>query len=438
MGGDLTTLAGLLKEFYRDIIVKQINDDTTTLDLFPEGDSAGMEVAGKYVAYDLQVSRNTGAGSVGEDKTLPVAGNQGVAQINVPYRLTYGRFRLTGPMIEASKKSKGAFKKSVTLEMDGLVDDVARVRNRQLVAGYGVGIMAKVNGSNPTGTTVNLKDAAGVVYNDSNGAPIGAARYLQVGDYVVFVRSNTPTTATDADIVSSTVTVRVTAIASDLSSITVHTNTGATLNDGDLVILSPGQSSTESSLNREPMGLLGIIDDTTYIPSLHGISRSTYPSFKATVRSVNGNWSSKELSRAENLAAEKGGKPKKLVLISHSSVKQEYIDVLQTTKRFVNDGTKMPSLGNELNEIKWNNHEWRVDRMAPYGMIFGVNPQYNVHYTNSPGDFVQEDGTIMLRVTDKDAYEGRWRIIDNNTNDKPVSCFRLEGITASVDATLVV
>jgi hypothetical protein len=156
------------------------------------------------------------------------------------------------------------------------------------------------------------------------------------------------------------------------------------------------------------------------------------------VRAVNGAFSSRELSRAQNLAIERGGKAKKHVLISHSSVKQEYIDQLQTIKRFVNDGTNSPSLGNNLDEVKWNNCEWRVDRMAPYGMIFGVDPSFNVHYENSPGDFVDTDGTILLRVTDKDAFEGRWRIIDNFTNDKPCTCFRLDGITANVDATLVV
>lgn len=437
MGGDTTVLAGLLKEHYQEKIKEQINQDTTALDLFKNGDSEGMEVGGKYVAYPVHLARNTGAGSIGEDKTLPVAGNQTLVQVNIAYKSTYGRFRLTGQIIEAAKKSKGAFKKSVGLEMDGLVNDVARVRNRQLF-GYSVGIMAKVRGSNASGTTVNIKDAGGVAYNDAGGTAIGAGRYLQVGDYVVFVCSATPLTATDADIVSSSTVVRITAISDDGNTLTVHTATGATLNDGDLVVLSPAQSATESSLNREPMGLLGLVDDATYLTTLHGISRSTYPAWKGTVRPINGDFSSNQLSRAENLSNEKAGKARKRVLLSHSSVKQQYIDILQGIKRFVNDGTKMPSLGNELDEVKWNNSEWRVDRMCPYGMIFGVSTEEMIHYVNSPGEFWDMDGSVFGRVTDKDAVEGRWRIIDNFTTDVPAKNFRLDGITATVDYTQVV
>lgn len=437
MGADTTTLSGLLKEFYRDVIVKQISDATTALDLFTKGDADGMEVGGKYVTYPMHFGRNTGAGSIGEDKTLPVAGNQQTADVQIPYKSTYGRMRLTGQIMEASKMPKGAFKKALSMEMDNLVMDVSRQRNRQLL-GFGVGIMARVNGSNASGTTVNLKDAGGVAYNTAGGTPIGAGRFLQVGDYIVFVRNATPTSAADSDIVGSTVIVKVSTIATDLNSITVSATTGATLNDNDMVVLSPGQLVTESSVNREVMGLQGIVDDSTYITTLHAISRSTYPQWKGTVLSATGAFNLKTLQRAENLAQERGGAAKKYVLISHQSVKQEYVTLLQTIKRFVNDGTKSPDLGSDLSEVKWNNHEWRVDRMCAYGTIFGVDPTYNLHYENSPGDFVDTDGTILLRVADKDAYEGRWRIIDNFTNDKPCTNFRLDGITATVDVTSVV
>lgn len=432
----ISNLSAILKEDYRDAIIEELNNDTPILNQFSKGDAEGLEVAGKYVVYPVHLGRNTGAGSAAEGDTLPVAGNQTFVDVNIYYKYTYGRFQVSRPLIKASAKSRGAFKKAMDIGMSGLVKDVSRVRNRELF-GNGTGVLAKVAGTQTTSATLTIKDAGGVPYNDSNGNPIGAGRYFQPNDYVIFVRKADPTAALDADIVGSAVAMKISSISSDLNTLTFSATTGITLNDGDLIVMCPGQVATQCSINKEPMGLLGIIDDGTYLTTLHNISRSTYSQWKGTVRTINGNLDLDQLQRAEDLAIERSGKSEKLTLFSHYSIMREYKKQLLTVKRYVNDYSMKPDAGFNR-DLAWGDHPWKEDRMCPYGMIFGVDAAKNVRYVNDEGGWVDDDGTTILRVANQDSYEARWAVYDNFINDEPAGCFRMDGITASVDVTGVV
>lgn len=437
MPASITTITPILKEYYRDVLIELLNNKVALLKEFKKNDEKTMSVDGRYVAYPVHVTRNTGAGAISENNTLPVAGNQGLASVNVNYRYNYARIRLSGPALEAATSNKGSFKRSMELEMKPAINDLSRQINRQLW-GYGVGIMARVNGTQTTGTSLNIKDAGGVAYNDGSGNPINPARYFQVGDYVVFIRNATPTSATDSDIVGSSTVCNITAISSDGRTLTLGVATGATLNDNDMIILSPAQSATQSSVNKEVMGMLGIDDDTTYLTTLHNISRSTYPQYRSTVLPLNGDLTTRILQRAEDASSEKGGEIK--TWYSHYSVRAEYLALLTSVKRFVNEGGMKADVGFDLaaegKNIEFNGHPWKIDRACPYGQIYGIDPSYNVRFVNKEGDWLDRDGTILLRVSDVDAYEGRFGVFDNFQNDRPDTLVRIDGVNSTVDNIL--
>ena len=439
MPASITTITSILKEYYRDVMVDLLNNKVKLRDEFQKNDDKTMSADGRYVAYPIHVTRNIGAGAISENNTLPVAGNQGLASVNVNYRYNYVRIRLSGPALEAATSNKGSFKRSMELEMKPAINDLARQINRQLW-GYGVGIMCRVNGQQATGTSLNVKDAGGVAYNDSNSLPINPARYLQIGDRVVFVRNATPTSATDSDIVASSTVCDVTAISADGRTLTLGVATGATLNDNDMVVLSPAQSATQSSVNKEVMGMLGIDDDTTYLTTLHGVSRSTYPQFRSTVLPLNGDLTTRILQRAWDAADEKGGTLS--TFYSHHSVRAEYLALLTNVKRFVNEGGMRPDAGFDLGagkkekDIEFNGVPWKVDRACPYGMIFGIEKSFNIRFVNKEGDWLDRDGTILMRVADVDAYEGRFGVFDNYHNDRPDGLVRIDGVNSTVDNIL--
>lgn len=427
MGQNLTNIENALKDFYGPTVVPLLNNKTKLLDQFTKNGDKGLSVDGRQVLYPIHDGRNVGVGAVGENKTLPVAGNQATAQVKIPYRYNYGRIELTKQAIEASKTNKGAFKKAMELEMKNLIVDMARSRNRQLW-GFGTGILCRVSGNQADSTSIVVKDAYGVP------GTLAPARLLQVGDVVAFVRNATPTSATDSDIVGSSNIVAVSSISADLSTITFDQTTGATLNDNDMIVMAPADTAGESSVNREVMGLLGIVDDGTYVGTLFNIPRTTHPKYKGTVLNANSSLNFNLLQRAEDLTDERGGAVK--TLFSHHSIRREYMQLLMVAKRFVGEDVARPDpgfAGSGLTEdVKWNGKPWKADRSCPFGMLFAIDPSENVRYVNTEGEWADDDGTVLMRVANKDSYEARYRVFDNFHNERPCTNFRLDKINLTL------
>jgi len=429
-GQTLTTVDKVLKDFYRDVLVNLINNDTRLLDIFAKGDAKSLSVNGRDVIYPIITNRNQGVGSVGEGKVLPKAGYQEVANVTITPAYTYGRIQLTKQAIALSETNKGAFVKALTLEMDGLKRDMARLRNRQLF-GYGVGILCKVNGVHGvSATTIAVKDPGGFS-GTSNGA-----RFLQKNQSIAVIRNATPTSASDSDIVGTAVTIS--SIASDKKSIVVATGgVGAVaLADGDLIVSAPAgdDSSAQTSVNREPMGITGMVDDGTYLSTIFGVSRTTYEQMKANVITLNDAISIDAMDRALDLSDERGG-GKIGRIVAHHSIIREYEKLAINLKRYVNnENTSKPDLGFGK-DLEFSGVPMIKERMAPYGTMFFLDSSSAVRYSILDGEWANDDGTILLRTPDNtDAYEARFRIFDNFMIDRPDSCSRIDGITgATVD-----
>src|SRR3990167_1290195 len=124
MALDLSAIDAALKDDYGPGIVNVLNNQTKLLDLFTKNGDKSLSVDGRNVIYPIQYGRNSGTGAVGENKTLPAAGNQVTVSKTITYKYNYGRIQLTKQTIEASKTSKGAFIKAMTLETKGLVADL--------------------------------------------------------------------------------------------------------------------------------------------------------------------------------------------------------------------------------------------------------------------------------------------------------------------------
>lgn len=429
MGVTLTTFDSALKEDYSQGIVYLLNNkNRLKKECFGGVGKGQVEAGGRRVVFPIHYGRNTGVGSVAEGNSLPTGGNQSFAEARVTFKYTYLRIQLTAQTIKQSRTDKMAFAKAMEVEMKQAVQDGNRLVNRQLF-GFGVGIMCKADGTQTTSATLNVKDPYGVAISDRTGA----ARLLQAGEWIAAVRNATPTSATDSDIIW---VKQISSISADGKTITLTAVSGATTNDGDMIVLAPagGDSvTTESSVNKEPMGLLGIADDGTYLTTLHNISRTTYPQYKSYVQSVNGDLTMDGLQQAYDSVDEKSGM-EITHLICHHSVRRSYLNQLQVLKRYVNQMAMSPDGGFKggaiSSDIEFNEKPVVAERMAPLGMIFGINKTEGKRYLNSEG-WADDDGRILLRVSNKDTYEGRFRIFDNYSNDRPDACFRLDSVNAT-------
>ena len=90
------------------------------------------DITGRRALHAAHTRRSSGVGNRGDNGTLPTAGRQQYANTYIPVRYSYGRIQLTGPTIEAMGTERGSFVRAIDSEMNGMQNDVARDRNRQI------------------------------------------------------------------------------------------------------------------------------------------------------------------------------------------------------------------------------------------------------------------------------------------------------------------
>lgn len=421
-----TNFDSVLKEFYLDKIPEMVNQKVNLKEHFKKRSGGEVSVDGRRVVYPVHLGRNTGVGAVGEGANLPTAGNQQYQSMIVPFRFNYGRIQITAQAMKQSMTSKGAFRKAVDEEITRAAKDVGREVNRQLW-GYGKGVLCMVNGAVSNGTTVAVDNPGGVV-GTANGN-----RFLRVGDIVAFIKS-----ADDSlEAVGTVATVNSNGLSFTLTA-------AATLTDNDYVVRCSTTGSTsvnDTAFDKEVMGLLGMIDDGTYVSTYFNIARSTYPTLKAYRHAVGGALSLSHIQKAYDAADQLGNGTIK-TMWAHHSIRREYLKLLQTFRRYNDSSAKSPDGGFKgagiESDIEYAEKPMKVDRDAPYGVIFGVDDSFMYRYALTEGEWADDDGKILLRISGQDAYEARFRIFDNYVCDAPNTCFVMSGITLTDSDTVEV
>lgn len=420
MSQNLSNFDAVLKEFYVQKIPELVNQKISLKEHFASKDGSSLSADGRRVIYPLHIGRNVGTGAAGENGTLPTAGNQQYVDIIIPFKYNYGRIELTAQAIKQSQTSKGAFEKAVDAEIKRAAKDVGREINRQLWLS-GKGVLGAVNGAVTNSTTVPVKNPGLVV------GTVNTTRYMMPGQIIAF---------TDG----STITAVRTIVSKTATQIIVDSN--VTLSDGLMIVKANSTSAStfnSTSYENEVMGMLGHIDDGDYVSTYFGISRSTYPAMKAFDLTLSGNLALSDLQKAYDAADQRGNGTIK-TMWGHHSVRRTYLDLLQTFRRY-NDAKAMSPDGGFKgasleSEITYAEKPFKVDRDAPYGMIFGVDDSQMFHYYVTQPEWAEDDGRILLRVQDKDAYEARFRIFDNYVCDAPNTCFVIRNVNGTPEEIL--
>lgn len=420
MPQNLSSFDAVLKEFYIQKIPELVNQKVKLKEHFKSKNGSSLSADGRRVIYPLHVGRNVGTGAIGENGTLPTAGNQQYVDIIIPFRYNYGRIEITAQALKQSQTSKGAFEKAVDAEIRRAALDVGREINRQLWLA-GKGILAVVDGAVSNSNIVNVKNPGGVL------GTVNTTRYILPGSIIAFHNG-------------TTITAIRTVVGKTATSITLDAN--VTLSDGLLISKISTTTSTslvDSGYDKEVMGLLGMIDDGTYVANYFGIDRTVYPALKAFAENNVGNLSLAVIQKAFDAADQRGNGTIK-TLWGHHSARREYLNLLQSFRRYTDARAMTPDGGYKGSaleaDITYSEVPFKVDRDAPYGMIFGVDDTYMFHYYVTQPEWAEDDGKILMRVANKDAYEARFRIFDNYVCDAPNTCFVLRGINVSPEPIL--
>lgn len=368
----MTALDAILKEVYSVRLTSQLNNEIVTTKRLERTSKGVVEtVGGKYVDFPIRVKRNSGIGSRKENEALPAAGSQGYAEVHVPLTNSYGRFRVTGQLMELADKDYQAFSSAIDEEMDGLKDDTKKDYERQTY-GDGTGLLAKVTA-----------DGANTVTVDS-------VQYLEEGMVIDIL-----TRATGAVVAANR---EITAIAGLVVTYS-GADVAATANEG---LYREGNFA--GAVSRELSGFGLIFSDTT---TLHGVAPGTVGKWKAVVNANGGvNRPLSEglmIQMVDDVRTRGGGRTS--AIFTSLGVRRAYFNLLTQQRRFTDvknyaGGMKGLSFmhGDDIPVVEC------VD--APPNKMFFCDESKMKIFRNKEWHFGNSEGNILKWVTGFDAWEG--------------------------------
>jgi hypothetical protein len=411
MGATLssTSISAILKEFYLGPIVSQLNNEILAIEVFQKG---SIDWQGKKAIIPVKVGRNTGVQFLDESVPLPTAGSQLYADLIITARFVYGRFSVSGPLIESAKSSAGAFVTAIDGEMSGLVDDVKNAANKAMfdggdVIGY---VWDKVNNINHqySGATTNADGSAFTL-----GVLAAQAALVRMDTYAV-VGVPRQVDAIDEKFITFNLAIDTSLLPAGVVCAVVIP-TGSTLKYG-----------VATGWNREPAGIMANLSNQTH----HGADRTTAtgsPQLQSVHKVVDpttdlfATLSLRSMQRVIDEVNVQSGKKPDLILCN-DLMQVEYSSILQgsTAQNLFVPTDKNSDLYAGFNRLFYNGIEIKSSRHCPKGLFFFLSSKVSWKLcVLGDGGFMDEDGSVIFRVPDRDEYEGTWRWYYNLVSTEP-------------------
>jgi len=411
----LTVLDGLLKDVYTDVVREQVSTYSPVQEMFEKVED--FEWDGRTAREVAIMSFNEGVGAAGEDANLPTAGNFDPQQFQIPMRFLYGSFQMTKQMMESAKTSKGAFKNATRTSFETLVRNLKRLRAR-VIWGDGNGILALINGAAASATQA-VDAPFGVA------SAVGGARFLRK-NMIVGIWDPTATTLRGVRTINS--------VAADGNSIVLDSTVSTTDNDIVIRMNTTGGTTVGESGRQEPMGLLGLVDDGTFVATLHGLSRTTFPQLKSRVQSATGQLSLDGIQLNFDIADQLGDANIDC-LAGHHSVRRAYLTLLEADRRYTVDALMSPDGGTKVTDrrkyVTFGGVKIIEDKFAPYDTLFGLDKTTFRRYVQIDGEWADESGAILRQVSGKDTWTAFFRLWENMHSSRPNANFRMDGISTT-------
>lgn len=391
MAQTLSNFDEALKIDYLPVVREQLDNATVLLNKVQRNE---RDVSGKRWQLTTHTTRTSGIGS-GTETGLPTAGNQSYANPYGTVKYTRGRIQVSGPTIAASRDDKGAMVRALEAEMKGVTADLKKEVNYQFF-NDGTAVRALINGDPGTEVTLTL---------DNPGT-----RWLVEGMLIDIVDPSTGTATTSGtsltlSTISSSTAAKLSAAANaDVADNDAITRAGAT--DG-------------AGTSYEMMGLKGIIDDGTYVNTLHNISRSSYPYWNCSTSTTDSNGGTLRdmtlpLIQSQITAVEANGGKTNLIISDHA-MRDAYAALVVADKRFVNT----MKLDGGFMALEYNGIPWVADAQCSPNTVYFVDTDHLEIMQMSGWDWMDKDGAILSRVSGSDAYEAVLYWYADLTTDRP-------------------
>lgn len=354
MAGEFEQITNALKIAYADKAVEpMVNEEAVFRKRLAKGVPSGARVSEGIVKFGGNLNPPQNVGQLVDGGTLPAPKERTDVQFQLTPTLFAGALQIGWITRVAGNSSKSAFNKGeVRRRTDEVVVDTAKFIESTYVGTHGTGRRARVetDGSN----------------NFVAAKPEGV-RLLRENMYIT-VR----TTDGGATVRDSTDYRKITAITQSTRTVT-YDGADQTLVAGDHVhpVVEASQVFTTNPFAN---GLRGLIDDGTYLSTLHGLSRGTYPKLNTNVFSNGGtlrNLTEQLLVRACHEIRARSGKRVDEIWTSEGQV-EKYIEFVAPDRRYTVSGSGTQGMGTGYQESD-------IVHYAP-----GIKARFNVSFDLVP------------------------------------------------------
>jgi hypothetical protein len=364
---------------------------------------------------------------VGEGRQLPTPSAEQSGFFTIPFRKSAARFQITKEAIDQAQTNRGSFTRTLGYVMDHLVENLTDIRNKAMCH-FGSAVLGLASGNHSSGVLgVDTPGGVALPTGVTNGS-----RFFQVGQIIAAIRSG-------ALVTNTPVVVSAVAPSSNFANITVNLVNGAvTFADNDILVRAGSTAITDiadTDWFQAPMGLLGMVDDGTYVADYFGINRGTWDVAKSYVFSSVGALSSDILQQGIDVAYARG-RGKIAYFLCEQAVRRAYLQLREGDVRYEGGGNVNLDAGSRAGHlgrtVTWSDIPVLVDYNFPYGIMIGLDDTTLTKYSVVPGKFEDWGGSVLLPAAGTHTATGLFYIYDNFFSDAPNKHVRYDGIDVNV------
>lgn len=365
----MSTFDAVLKIDYLPVLQQQFNKEII---LYNRVKRDKENVEGKKYLFPVHSAWGETTGAITELGTIPAPGNESTAESSGTLQTVMGKFQVSTKVIAATKSDKGSFVRAVDMKLRNVADNLKKDLN-WMVQSDGTGALAKITvGANSVTLTLD------------NSLPVRINMLLNAWSAKV---AGTQRTGGGND-------RTVTNINYDTHVMTINAAwTDQVVND--YIFKSTGRGINV-------MGLLGIVDDATFVGVLQGIDRSTSAYWNASVLGNSG--TNRALTQVLLQGAEDkpyikaGGKIS--AFFSNLGQRQNYVQLVTADRRYIN--TLKFDAGYEA--LEYNGKPWFVDRDAYKNVVFALDESVLRFAMMDEIGWMDDDGAVLARESSQLAY----------------------------------
>jgi hypothetical protein len=392
-----TTADSVLKEFYLPGIRKILNN---TVFLLTQIESNSEDIEGRRAVLSINTGRNQGIGARAEGELLPAAGQQGYAEERVWLKYNYGRIQLTGPVIRSMGSDKGSFTRALQSETEGVTRDLRKDVNRQIF-GQSTGVIAQA--ASNAGQVITL-----TAPTPTQLRQLGIGMTVDVGTVANPQLHGTAVVITAVNTAAGTITV---------------TGTLGTVAATDFIF-----RATPAPFVAGQREITGLQTQIAASGALWNIDPAVWPDWASYVDQGSPPGTLRASTETMFVKAQqevniRSGEELNL-WVTDAGVHRNVAFLFQTIKRFPvptqlhggYEGLDMSAVGQ--GKTGGNTVSMVYDADCPSGKAFGITTSKFQWYKASDWEFMEEDGAVLNRVPNVDAYEGTLFLYAELATDK--------------------